>query len=383
MPDEIEHSAFGYWIKPDGTAVAMELLQDHGEWIIRNSIFAARFAAAGEAVAHAVSEGWVAVTFSPIGSSCGIRVRQEAITGRAARALSKVIKESGFEDREVYTDLRSGPGKAVVQGIRASSWNDEEFASPFDAAEDRLKNLNRLRFRGTQMVWAAAALQGGALPDVSRVEAELAAFQEARKQVHENAYGWSASGYKLSTDNDAAGLLEIRSSVRLRIVECAGKMSEATQRAWEALHGVGCRSTLSIPIGFEPFEGIAPGETPTGAITRFGELYDETMDKVKGLGSPLAHAPEAVREPVLQARASILALGLSSTTITGHIRRMDHAISSLNGDDPSKLYRLMSYFLCHECGGSTGGSLPNGKRIKSQLDSVRSAISSLPPKIAP
>lgn len=115
-----ETSPFGYWIRPDGHVFPMQKLQSHGEWIAGEGIDADPKAPGSDAVKGAISLGWIAVSISPIGSSCGVRAHQGVVPKAAVDGLMSALRLSGFYHTEVVWNGTEVTGRVLCLRLRGT-----------------------------------------------------------------------------------------------------------------------------------------------------------------------------------------------------------------------------------------------------------------------
>ena len=383
MTSMTEHSDFGYWVRPDGEVIAMTALQAHGLWIIENSIFDRSFAGQAEATEHAVLQGWIGLSLSPVGTSCGVRVRRDAVTKRAAAALRRIIAKIGFDKQEVYADVfveagqnpdhRTGLGKDIVTSIIEGAWDDVEHPNPVMGVDVLAERVNRLRFVGARRVMGAAAMGSGALPNLGGVRAEIAKIDPLRRQIRDAAYGWSGAGYDARKRGDTEFLLEALAAARSAILSSISAIDQAVQRAQAALCGAEDPYGVPLPPEWAPIPALLPDERPLSAMTRLAEAYADTLVAIKVTPNPWDLAPEPLRPILARVQREIGLLPIDVLGVRGHIQRLDSSVAKKGTNDIEVLHNLMLYYLCHECGRSSAIPVTRN-RIDKVLSELRDAL---------
>ena len=56
---------------------------------------------ASDLMEHAIFQGWIGVSVSPVGNSVGVRVRPSSAEKKAGRALGQIFKADDLWDREI------------------------------------------------------------------------------------------------------------------------------------------------------------------------------------------------------------------------------------------------------------------------------------------
>ncbi|WP_315921247.1 hypothetical protein [Mesorhizobium sp. SP-1A] len=94
---------------------------------------------------HAIEHGWIAVSISPVGTSIGIRVRQDLPERFAMKSLQRVLKADGLLDVVVHTDHESGTASEVIGRLREYERDSKYFPKIDDQIADVLKDIRKLR----------------------------------------------------------------------------------------------------------------------------------------------------------------------------------------------------------------------------------------------
>jgi len=113
-----EYSKFGYWFSPQANVFGLDLPQSHAEVIANLGVFDLPGASPDEVMRHAIEQGWIAVSISPVGNSLGIRVRDHLPEKGALMRMKSVLKDDGLFDIIVHTDKDSGTVKTVIERLQ-------------------------------------------------------------------------------------------------------------------------------------------------------------------------------------------------------------------------------------------------------------------------
>lgn len=122
---DVAHSSYGYWIEPSGIIHALGKPMAHAEWLSSDRRFAD--IGASDLMEHAIFQGWIGVSVSPVGNSVGVRVRPGSAEKKAARALGQIFKADDLWDREIYTDFASWTGRKLYNHLVRTGFNRDIF----------------------------------------------------------------------------------------------------------------------------------------------------------------------------------------------------------------------------------------------------------------
>jgi len=139
------YSPYGYWFSPAGDVYALENPQEHAKVITDMGVFDMPDVDPNHVLLHAIEQGWIAVSISPVGTSIGIRVRQDLPERFALKSLQRVLKADGLLDVVVHTDHESGTASEVIARLREYERDSKSFPNIEDQIADVLKDIRRLR----------------------------------------------------------------------------------------------------------------------------------------------------------------------------------------------------------------------------------------------
>lgn len=123
----VDFSEYGYWIKPDGTVIALEQLQDHGAYLIRNGL--TQHTDPTDACVEAAKNGWVKVSFAPGMTSWSVHF--EVMHRENAKTVSHKLNDIARAYRKL-NNIR------LDDLMVLSPWGYKPYFSPYDSIKDMI-----------------------------------------------------------------------------------------------------------------------------------------------------------------------------------------------------------------------------------------------------
>lgn len=139
------YSPYGYWFSPQGDIYALDNPQEHAKVITDMGVFDLPDMDPNHVMLHAIEQGWIAVSISPVGNSIGIRVRQDLPERFALKSLQRVLKADGLLNVVVHTDHESGTASEVIRRLREFERDSKYFPQIDDQIAALLNDIRKLR----------------------------------------------------------------------------------------------------------------------------------------------------------------------------------------------------------------------------------------------
>lgn len=329
-----EYSKYGYWFSPQANVFGLDLPQSHAEVITSLGVFDLPGASPDEVMRHAIEQGWIAVSISPVGNSLGIRVRDHLPEKGALMRMKSVLKDDGLFDLIVHTDKDSGTVKAVIERLQKI----ERDSMTYPNVEDEIAfHVSIVKRRRANMRWYDFVATRF---DIQKVDLDglRSALADIRKLPYEVNEVVLNSVLRRGVDVD-----EFMSTV----TETAQKLTAYGEQIADALNDAFNRS-LSFN-DWQPSKDL-PEYNLTGStedrLVAIKKLREETavdqtvIDNHKQIIGPIAPMVQAVNS------ASSFANSLGS-----NMRVMMKALekSRDEGDDLQRMHGVADYYIGHEC----------------------------------
>lgn len=329
-----DYSQFGYWFSPQGEVFALDVPQSHSVVISELNVFDLPGASKLEISEHAVEQGWIAVSISPVGDSIGIRVRDHLPEKGALMRMKSILKDDGHFDTIVHTDQDNGTVKDVIERLQKI----ERDSMTYPDIEEEISFLIRMvERRRALMRWYDFVANRFDLQkvDLDGLRVALADIKKLPYEVNEIVLN---SSVRRGSDVD-----EFMSTV----AETAQKLTAYGEQIADTLNAAFNRS-----VGFEDWQPSTefPEYNLSGSaenrLIAIKKLRDETavdqdvINNHKQIIVPIAPLVQAVNT------ASSFANGLGS-----NMRAMMKALekSRVEGDELNRMHGTADYYIGHEC----------------------------------
>lgn len=329
-----DYSQFGYWFSPQGEVFALDVPQSHSMVISELNVFDLPGASKLEISQHAVEQGWIAVSISPVGDSIGIRVRDHLPEKGALMIMKSILKDDGHFDTLVHTDLDNGTVKEVIERLQKNERDSMTYPNIQDEIAFHVRSVERRRALLRWYDFVASRF------DIQKVHLDglHAALTDIKKLL--------SDAQEIILDSSVrrgASVDEFMSIVN----ETGQKLTSYGEQIAAAINDAFNRS-----LGFDDWQpwGDLPEYNLSGSsedqLIAIKKLRDETavdqavLDKHKQVIVPIAPLVQAINS------ASSFATSLGS-----NMRVMMKALEKarVEGDALKRMHGTADYYIGHEC----------------------------------
>lgn len=329
-----EYSKFGYWFSPQANAFGLDLPQSHAEVIASLGVFDLPGASPDEVMRYAIEQGWIAVSISPVGSSLGIRVRDQLPEKGAIQRMKSVLKDDGLFDVIVHTDKDSGTVKDVIENLQKIERDsmtypdiEEEIAFLIRMVERRRAIMRWYDFVANRFDFQKVDLDG--------LRAALADIRKLPYEVNEIVLN---SALRRGADVD-----EFMSTV----TETAQKLTAYGEQIAGVLNAAFNRS-----VGFQDWQPLAefPEHNLSGSaeerLIAIKKLRDETA-----VNQDVINNHKQVIAPIAPLVQAVNTTSSFANSLGSNMRAMMKALekSRVEGDELKRMHGTADYYIGHEC----------------------------------
>lgn len=333
MPNvEQAHSPHGYWFSPQGDIYALENPQEHARIIADMGIFDLPEMDPNHVMLHAIEQGWIAVSISPVGTSIGIRVRQDLPERFALKSLQRVLKADGLLDVVVHTDHESGTASEVIRRLREFERDSKYFPQIEDQIAGVLNDIRKLR--------EAAAFEEHVLKlplDAKFDVAKAVKVQPHIRQLFNDGYSVVRSEYG-SRVSDFDVQLKLMREMGAKLVSFADEIVAKVDPLFNEIIGY---IPPSINECDPEYLHVEPAEVRlVHLISVRRELENSATSKSTSFMTQNFKA-------LWDFRAASETLKASIRLVRVYIERMEKAVE--NASTVKELHNNSGYFIGHEC----------------------------------